>query len=258
MKSFMTTIKLIKIISYTFLATIGVISIYSCKESQPLNNNVSNASIRVWNAVPDIRSVAGLDYRVDNQPKGTSIYKQDELNYQQVLTGERIFQLFASGTTTLALENLLSFDENRNYTVLALGSASTLSVRFINDNLPSSINPDSLNNFTVVRFLHLSPDTQPISVGIIDTNRVITPVFALTPFIGRDDSAAFRTTYRYLRLRSADTTFNFVAIDTVGRRDTIPLASINLKQKSVYTLIARGFIGAQGAQGLEFVSQKER
>jgi hypothetical protein len=245
-----------KLKQYIVLLVVSAI-LFSCKESEPLRVNTSNANVRFWNSIPDIRTVAGLDFTIDGVSKGTIVYKQDIPSYLQTQTGERILDFFASGTTQLALQERISFDENENYTVIIGDSAARLDTRSLQDDLPSTVKLDSAAT-CVIRLLHLSPNTPPVEIGVIDSNRVITTVFRLTPFLMRDDSLVQRTAFRNFRLNAPSRSLNLVALDTVGRRDTIPLGIANLNEKEAYSLIIRGFLGGTNPQALEFVTFREK
>lgn len=102
--------------------TVGALAVFGvsgCRNKTPDAGDM--ASVRLINAVPD---AGGLDVSVN----GRQVWKQaafrSSTGYQSVSAGTYPVTLDADGLGTTLLTQSLSFDKNRNYTLLALGQAS--------------------------------------------------------------------------------------------------------------------------------------
>jgi hypothetical protein len=144
---------------------------------------------------------------------------------------------------------------------MVVDSARNNSPLLIRDNY--NLRPDTLTGRFQLRVLHLSPNAPGVNIGLVrvtDTTYIIADTLTFLKNLSQEQintQARFRT----FRLSAtnptlADTTLNLV-IRAVGGT-IIPLDSVRVREKSVYTIIARGFVGGTGAQAFQTRVIKDR
>jgi hypothetical protein len=160
--------------------------------------------------------------------------------YLEVEAGTRNIKVNVAGTTTTVINADVPFTKDMSYSVFAVDSVSQISAIVLADDLTAPAAGKAH-----VRFVHLSPDAPAVDVAV-DGGAV---VFANTAF---KSSTAFTPldagTYD-LEVRVEGTTT--VALD---------LDPITLEAGKIYTVFAKGFLGAtsgtQQALGAQIIVNK--
>ncbi len=255
MKNNFLTLLSIVALSTTFLA--------SCGESEPLATNVRKTNLRFWNMMPDA-NVQSLDILVDGNFVTNIRYGEEQTDYFQVFSGNRNIRVTVGGDRNrITIDTLADFSNRQNqfFTFMVVDSARNNAPLLIRDNY--NLRPDTLTGRFQLRVLHLSPNAPGVNIGLVretDTTYIIADTLTFLKNLSQekiDTLARFRT----FRLSAtnptlADTTLNLV-IRAVGGT-IIPLDSVRVQEKSVYTVIARGFVGGTGAQGFQTRIIKDR
>jgi hypothetical protein len=231
--------------------------IYSCKESEPLGTNDIRANVRFWNMVPNINNNTGLDVAVDGEIKATTVFGQNPSDYNRVPIGNRVISFFITGTSREVLNddyNVTTLVSGReiSYTIIAADSAARVSSLILADTLARTFNTDS-TRLATVRFLHLSPNTPSIDVGFVRAPGDTVYGFLATPFVQAEPTPASRsanTAYRYMDLRGSGRDYSFVIRSTDSTRRVTPVGSLQILERGIYTIFARGLRGGTGEQSL--------
>ncbi len=255
MKNNFLTLLSVVALSTTFLA--------SCGESEPLATNVRKTNLRYWNMMPNA-NVQSLDILVDGNFVTNIRYGEEQTNYSQVFSGNRNIRVTVGGDRNrITIDTLADFSNRQNqfFTFMVVDSARKNSPLLIRDNY--NLRPDTLTGRFQLRVLHLSPNAPGVNIGLVrqtDTTYIIADTLTFLKNLSQaqiNTLAGFRT----FRLSAtnptlADTTLNLV-IRAVGGT-IIPLGSVRVQEKSVYTVIARGFVGGTGAQAFQTRLIKDR
>jgi len=255
MKNNLLTLLSVVALSTTFLA--------SCGESEPLATNVRKTNLRYWNMMPDA-NVQSLDILVDGNFVTNIRYGEEQTNYSQVFSGNRNIRVTVGGDRNrITIDTLADFSNRQNqfFTFMVVDSARNNSPLLIRDNY--NLRPDTLTGRFQLRVLHLSPNAPGVNIGLVretDTTYIIADTLTFLKNLSQEQintQARFRT----FRLSAtnptlADTTLNLV-IRAVGGT-IIPLDPVRVREKSVYTIIARGFVGDTGAQAFQTRIIKDR
>ncbi len=245
MKNNLLTLLSVVALSTTFLA--------ACGESEPLATNVRKTNLRYWNMMPDA-NVQSLDILVDGNFVTNIRYGEEQTNYSEVFSGNRNIRVTVGGDRNrITIDTLADFSNRQNqfFTFMVVDSARNNAPLLIRDNY--NLRPDTLTGRFQLRVLHLSPNAPGVNIGLVretDTTYIIADTLTFLKNLSQaqiNTLAGFRT----FRLSAtnptlADTTLNLV-IRAVGGT-IIPLGSVRVQEKSVYTVIARGFVGGTGAQ----------
>ncbi len=120
------------------------------------------ASVRLINAVPD---AGGLDVSVNGQRVWKRATFRSSTGYQAVSAGTYPVTLDADGPGVTLLTRSLSFDKNRNYTLLALGQVSSKNntqVQVWPDEKPERLAPDKAS----VRLVNAAPGTPSMDLVV--------------------------------------------------------------------------------------------
>jgi hypothetical protein len=256
MKNKLLTLLSVVALSTTFLA--------SCGESEPLATNVRKTNLRYWNMMPDANNVQSLDILVDGNFVTNIRYGEEQTDYSQVFSGNRNIRVTVGGDRNrITIDTLADFSNRQNqfFTFMVVDSARNNSPLLIRDNY--NLRPDTLTGRFQLRVLHLSPNAPGVNIGLVrvtDTTYIIADTLTFLKNLSQEQintQARFRT----FRLSAtnptlADTTLNLV-IRAVGGT-IIPLDSVRVREKSVYTIIARGFVGGTGAQAFQTRVIKDR
>ncbi len=256
MKNNLLTLLSVVALSATFLA--------ACGESEPLATNVRKTNLRFWNMMPDA-NVQSLDILVDGNFVTNIRYGDEQTNYSEVFSGNRNIRVTVGGDRNrITIDTLADFSNRQNqfFTFMVVDSARNNSPLLIRDNY--NLRPDTLTGRFQLRILHLSPNAPGVNVGVADANNNIAYIIADTlTFLKNLSQAQINTQagFRTFRLSAtnptlADTTLNLV-IRAVGGT-IIPLGAVRVQEKSVYTVIARGFVGGTGAQEFQTRIIKDR
>ncbi len=246
-----------KLLSLLFLFVAVSMFLSACGESEPLATNTRKTNLRFWNMMPDA-NVQSLDILVDGEFVTNIRYGQEQTDYSQVFSGNRNIRVTVGGNRNqITIDTLADFSNRQNqfFTFMVVDSARNNAPLLIRDNY--NLRPDTLTGRFQLRVLHLSPNAPGVNIGLVrstDTTTDTTYIIADTLTFLRNLSAANIATqarFRTFNLSAtnptlADTTLNLV-IRAVGV-GIIPLSNVRVQDKSVYTVIARGFVGGTGAQ----------
>jgi len=255
MKNNLLTLLSVVALSTTFLA--------SCGESEPLATNVRKTNLRFWNMMPDAK-VQSLDILVDGNFVTNIRYGEEQTDYSQVFSGNRNIRVTVGGDRNrITIDTLADFSNRQNqfFTFMVVDSARNNSPLLIRDNY--NLRPDTLTGRFQLRVLHLSPNAPGVNIGLVretDTTYIIADTLT---FLKNLSQAQINTQARFRTFRLsetnptlAETTLNLV-IRAVGGT-IIPLSNVRVQEKSVYTVIARGFVGDTGAQAFQTRIIKDR
>jgi hypothetical protein len=255
MKNNLLTLLSVVALSTTFLA--------SCGESEPLATNVRKTNLRYWNMMPDA-NVQSLDILVDGNFVTNIRYGDEQTDYSQVFSGNRNIRVTVGGDRNrITIDTLADFSNRQNqfFTFMVVDSARNNAPLLIRDDY--NLRPDTLTGRFQLRVLHLSPNAPGVNIGLVretDTTYIIADTLTFLKNLSQaqiNTQAGFRT----FRLSAtnptlADATLNLV-IRAVGGT-IIPLSNVRVQEKSVYTVIARGFVGGTGAQAFQTRIIKDR
>jgi len=255
MKNNLLTLLSVVALSTTFLA--------SCGESEPLATNVRKTNLRYWNMMPDA-NVQSLDILVDGNFVTNIRYGDEQTDYSQVFSGNRNIRVTVGGDRNrITIDTLADFSNRQNqfFTFMVVDSARNNSPLLIRDNY--NLRPDTLTGRFQLRVLHLSPNAPGVNIGLVrgtDTTYIIADTLTFLKNLSQEQintQAGFRT-FRLSETNPtlAETTLNLV-IRAVGGT-IIPLSNVQVQEKSVYTVIARGFVGGTGAQEFQTRLIKDR
>lgn len=209
-----SVIKLNKI----FLAFASVSLLFTaCKkdEDQP-----ATANVMVTHASPNAPAV---DLLVDNQKVNTApLSFPNSTGYLSVTAGTRNIKVNAAGTTTSVINANVTFDANKNYSVFACNTLSSIEAIVLEDNLATPASGKAH-----VRVVHLSPDAPAVNIGVqgsttnLFTNLSFKGATAFTPV----DAGTYN-----LQVKLASN--NTVVL-------TVPAT---LAAGKIYTVFARGYV----------------
>lgn len=202
----------------------AAVLISSCSKEEDL----AQANVLVIHASPD---APGVDLLVDEVKQNTSAltYPQNT-GYLKVNAGARNFKINVAGTTTTVINANVTLEQDKSYSVFAIDSVSKISAVVVADDLSTPASGKAH-----VRFIHLSPNAPAVDIAV-DGGAV---VFPNTSFkVGTSFTPLDAGTYD-LEVRVAGT--QTVALD---------LDPINLEAGKIYTVFAKGFLTADGAQAL--------
>lgn len=242
-----------KLLSLLFLLATASVFLSACGESEPLATNTRKTNLRFWNMMPDA-NVQSLDIIVDGGFVTNIRYGQEQTEYSQVFSGNRNIRVTVGGNRNqITIDTLADFSNRQNqfFTFMVVDSARNNAPLLIRDNY--NLRPDTLTGRFQLRVLHLSPNAPGVNIGLVretDTTYIIADTLTfLRNLSGADVTTQAR--FRTFNLSAtnptlADTTLNLV-IRAVGV-GIIPLSNVRVQDKSVYTVIARGFVGGTGAQ----------
>lgn len=242
-----------KLLSHLFLFIAVATFLSACGESEPLATNTRKTNLRFWNMMPDA-NVQSLDIIVDGGFVTNIRYGQEQTEYSQVFSGNRNIRVTVGGNRNqITIDTLADFSNRQNqfFTFMVVDSARNNAPLLIRDNY--NLRPDTLTGRFQLRVLHLSPNAPGVNIGLVretDTTYIIADTLTfLRNLSGADVTTQAR--FRTFNLSAtnptlADTTLNLV-IRAVGV-GIIPLSNVRVQDKSVYTVIARGFVGGTGAQ----------
>ncbi len=242
-----------KLLSLLFLFVAVSMFLSACGESEPLATNTRKTNLRFWNMMPDA-NVQSLDVLIDGAFVSNIRYGQEQTDYSQVFSGNRNIRVTVGGNRNqITIDTLADFSNRQNqfFTFMVVDSARNNAPLLIRDNY--NLRPDTLTGRFQLRVLHLSPNAPGVNIGLVretDTTYIIADTLTFLRNLPTD-AIATQPRFRTFRLSAtnptlADTTLNLV-IRAVGV-GIIPLSNVRVQDKSVYTVIARGFVGGTGAQ----------
>ena len=205
------------------------ISLIGCKSDDVTTNPVvvTQAKTMIVHASPN---APGVDALVDGSIVGTNLMYPNNTSYLTLNSGTRNIKVNVTGTATTVINANLAFETNKNYSIFAVDSVSKISAIFLTDDLTAPASGKSH-----VRFVHLSPNAPAVDVAVtggpvLFSNYVFKQNSNFTPL----DAGTYP-----LEVRLAGT-------PTV----VLNLGSVTLQNGKIYTVFAKGFVGATGTQAL--------
>ena len=179
------------------------------------------AYVRLINAVPD---AGGLDVSVDGKRVWKRSAFRSSTGYQAVSSGTYPVEVDAAGPGTTLLTEPLSFEKQRDYTLLALGQVGRNGVPARVQVLPEEKTPDLEEGKASLRLINAAPGTPALDLVV----NMIVGVKAVA--YGRRSAPLILSGGRYdLQLAAADTPNMLVG----------PV-NLNLVPGKSYTLVAMG------------------
>jgi hypothetical protein len=193
-----------------------LLSITSCSKDEKI------AKVLVTHASPD---APGVDLLIDNSKVNSSALTfPSSTGYLDVESGVRNVKVNAAGTSTSVINADVTLVEDKNYSIFAVNTLAKIEAIVLEDNLTAPAAGKAH-----VRFGHLSPDAPAVDIAlkggaVVFPNAKFKDFTAFTPL----DAGTYN-----LDVRVAGT--NTVAL-------SIP--PITLEAGKIYTVFARGFLGA--------------
>ena len=218
-------------INKLIVLTLFVITSFSfftgCDEDTVTTPTANNPKTTVTHDSPNAPNV---DILVGDNVIASNVPYNNTLQYTELNTGNNRIRVNVTGTTTSVIDATLFFQEGKYYSIFAIDSVNKISALRVDDDLTA---PGSGNAH--VRFIHLSPNAPEVDIAVAGGD-VLFPFYEFKEF--SDFRPVTAGTYN-LEVRLAGTT-------TV----VLPLNNITFEQGKIYTVYARGFVGASGSQAL--------
>jgi hypothetical protein len=187
----------------------------------------SNSLVKVIHASPD---APGVDLLVDNTVAGTNLTFPNNTGYLTVNSGTRNIKVNVTGTMSTVIEANVDFIQNKNYSVFAVNSVSSIEPLLLEDDLTAPAQGKAH-----VRFIHLSPDAPAVDITLTDG----------TVVFGNKSFKEF-TVFTPLDAGSYDLQVRVSGTTTVA----LNLPGITLEAGKIYTVFAKGFLNGVGQQEL--------
>ncbi len=202
----------------------AAILLSSCSKDE----DIAQANVLVIHASPD---APGVDLLVDDVKQNTSAltYPQNT-GYLKVNAGARNFKINVAGTTTTVINANVTLEQDKSYSVFAIDSVSKISAVVVADDLSTPASGKAH-----VRFIHLSPNAPAVDIAV-DGGAVVFP----------NTSFKVGTAFTPLDAGTYDLEVRVAGTQTVA----LDLDPINLEAGKIYTVFAKGFLTADGAQAL--------
>lgn len=202
----------------------AAILLSSCSKDE----DIAQANVLVIHASPD---APGVDLLVDDVKQNTSAltYPQNT-GYLKVNAGARNFKVNVAGTTTTVINANVTLEQDKSYSVFAIDSVSKISAVVVADDLSTPASGKAH-----VRFIHLSPNAPAVDIAV-DGGAVVFP----------NTSFKVGTAFTPLDAGTYDLEVRVAGTQTVA----LDLDPINLEAGKIYTVFAKGFLTADGAQAL--------
>lgn len=221
---------LIKKMLFVILTFVTAISFAACSDDENTTSPTpaAKANVLVVHASPD---APGVDLLVDNIVAGTNLTFPNNTGYLPVNAGTRNVKVNVTGTSTTVIQANLNLATNKNYSVFAVNQVSAIEPLVFEDDLTAPSNGKAH-----VRFIHLSPNAPAVNITL--TNGTI--VFGNIPFKGSINFTPLDAGTYNLQVRDAATNQTIV----------LELPNITLQAGKIYTVFAKGLLGATGTQAL--------
>lgn len=196
----------------------------SCSKDE----DIAQANVLVIHASPD---APGVDLLVDDVKQNTSALTYPKnTGYLKVNAGARNFKINVAGTTTTVINANVTLEQDKSYSVFAIDSVSKISAVVVADDLSTPASGKAH-----VRFIHLSPNAPAVDIAV-DGGAVVFP----------NTSFKVGTAFAPLDAGTYDLEVRVAGTQTVA----LDLDPINLEAGKIYTVFAKGFLTADGAQAL--------
>jgi len=191
----------------------------------------NQAAFSVTNASP---TKTPLDFYIDNQKVTTrgALATGSNTGYFLAVSGTRTGLVTASGSTTSLHTEKLKLETDRFQSIFIVNSADTLTFLSITDNIPNA-----QEGKAQIRFINLSPDS---------------PVYSLEY---EGDTTAFTNKaykeFTGFKSVTAKTGINLNVRNTATNAIVATLPNVELKNKELYTVWAKGLVAAAPTDTLQ-------
>lgn len=184
------------------------------------NQNNTTGYVRVFHTVPDAPNV---DVYADDNKIVEDLAYGEYTDYLPVPEGTYKISLYATGSDTPVLSNILTVKANSLETVAAVGMLENISLVAIPDaNVPMETGKSML------RFAHLSPNAPAVDITLPDG----TPLF---------QNVSFKHLANYIAVPPGNYTVMVRLAGTTNNVLTVP--NLNLGANNYYTAYAIGLAG---------------
>jgi hypothetical protein len=184
------------------------------------NGNNTTGYVRVFHTVPDAPNV---DVYADDNKIVEDLAYGEYTDYLPVPEGTYKISLYATGSDTPVLSNMLTVKGNTMKTVAAVGMLDNISLVAIPDaNVPMETGK------AMLRFAHLSPNAPAVDITLPDG----TPLF---------QNVSFKNLTNYLAVPAGNYTVLVRLAGTTNNVLTVP--NLNLGANNFYTAYAIGLAG---------------
>lgn len=202
----------------------AIVGVVSCNTKND-NTTLPVSSFGVVNASPDS---GNIDVYVGGSVAAQNFVYGSDTGYFAINPGTYSLQVAPSGTSNFVINSNITFNPATNYSVFTIDSASAV----VTDSftVPST---DSV----LVRFFHFSPNAPAVDVAVAGGS---------TWFSNRtfNDQAANTGYQSFVTIPAG--TYNLEVRAAGTSTVVLPLPSVSLLGGKVYTLYARGIVGATG------------
>lgn len=222
--------KTISFISSALLIAGASMILGSCgKDDSTVTPAKTYAKVLVAHASPNAPAV---DLLIDNSKvNSTGLGFPNNTGYLNVESGKRNIKVNPTGTMTSVIAADLDFTKDMNYTIFAVDSVSKISPLVLTDDLTAPAAGKAH-----VRFVHLSPNAPAVDVAVASSGAV---VFG---------NKKFKEFTNYTPLDAGDYNLDVRVAGTTTVALVLP--KITLEAGKIYTVFAKGFLGATGVQAL--------
>jgi hypothetical protein len=217
-----------KYLSLFLMLVFGITVFTGCSDDEEVVAPMpSTSKVLVTHASPD---APGVDILVDNTVAATNLTFPNSVGYAELTAGTRNIKVNVTGTSTTALQANLPLEANKNYSIFAVNTVSSIEAIVLEDNLTAPASGKAH-----VRFIHLSPDAPAVDItttsgAVVFGNYTFKQASAFTPL----DAGTYD-----LQVRLAGT--STVVLDLPG---------IALAPGKIYTVFAKGLVSGTGVQAL--------
>jgi hypothetical protein len=187
----------------------------------------SKAMVQVIHASPD---APGVDILVDNSVAVTNLTFAQNTSYLPVNEGTRNIKVNVTGTNQTAIEANLDLMQDKYYSIFATNVVANLTPLVLQDDLAMPAEGKAH-----VRFVHLSPNAPAVDITLADG----TVVFGNVEFSGYVD-------FTPLNIGTYDLQVRVHGTEVV----VLELPGVQLENKKIYTVYAKGLVDGNGAQQL--------
>lgn len=219
-----------KHLSLFLMLVLGITVFTGCSDDEEVLAPMpvpSTSKVLVTHASPD---APGVDILVDNTVAATNLTFPNSVGYAELTAGTRNIKVNVTGTSTTALQANLPLEANKNYSIFAVNTVSSIEAIVLEDNLSAPASGKAH-----VRFLHLSPDAPAVDITL--TNGTV--VFG--DYIFKEASA-----FTPLDAGTYDLQVRLAGTSTV----VLDLPGIALSNGKIYTVFAKGLVSGTGTQAL--------
>lgn len=212
------------------LLALAAVTIVGCSDDDDDNPMASQATSRVMvvHASPDAPDV---DILIDGSTAVSGLLFAQSTGYVPLSSGSRDVKVRAVPTGDTVISASLTLEADKNYTVFAIDSVSSIEPLVFEDDLTAPASGKAH-----VRFVHLSPNAPAVDVAVTGG-----------PVLFGD--VTFREVQGFTPVDAA--TYNLEVRLANQSTVVLPLPNITLNAGTIYTVYAKGFVGGSGAQALD-------